>query len=201
MITTQEFYFHAAYVTFVYACIGIGALVYRTIVDHLNVKDVRLGEELYLLYDPRAFIGIGCLAFFFCIFVFILQLKTDLMHEEVDRTAPGLIFAVIPMVLVVNMAQVFFRAKWQRLSVRTGGILIRRMLSERFFAIPFDEHLAVVQVQRESLWFKLVFFNDEGELVGSCNLSAKSMLRLTSSIQRACDCIIDAGDIPLASQE
>ena len=115
----SQFIVSAIYVTFVYACMGFGALYYRTVVDRLAQRSVQLGEELKLLFDPRAFVGIGCLAFFFCIFVVILVLKTDLTYEEVNHAAPGLVFFVVPMILVVNMIQVYRRARWQRTSLRT----------------------------------------------------------------------------------
>ena len=197
MPTLADFILNAMYVTFCTACIGFGALFFRKMVDDLELKQVQMGEELYLLFDPKAFVGIGIFVFFFCIFVFILSMKEDLTHEGTNMSAPGLVLLVVPMVLVVNMIQLYFRAKWQRLSVRTSGILIRRMLSEKMIQLRFSSQPMLVRVEREFLWFRLRFEDDEGSVLGQCALSAPGLKKILSTIHRVPNWHIHSADILL----
>ncbi len=197
MATLGQFLTSALYVTFCTASIGFGALYFRKVVDDLELKKVLLGEELYLLYDPKAFLGIGIFAFFFCIFVFLLSLKQDLTHEERNMSAPGLILMVVPMVLVVNMIQLYLRARWQRLSVRTGGLLIRRMFSEKMVQIRFSQRPLKVIVERESLWFRLLFADREGNSIGRCSVSAKGLEKMLETIGRVPEWTIQSPTIDL----
>ncbi|MFN4769473.1 MAG: hypothetical protein ACK5JL_05500 [Candidatus Kapaibacterium sp.] len=197
MPTPFQFFVSAAYVTFTYACIGFGALYYRTIVDRLRVREVRIGEELFSFIDPRMYFGLGCLAFFFSIFVLLLVLQTDVYHEEVNRAAPGLVFFVIPQVLVVNMIQLVIRARGQRTLVCTGGVLIRRMLTEKMYAVSFDAILPVVKVEREFWWFKIVFTDTEGMDLAPCFVGPHGLSRIISHLRDSVGLSIVTGDIPL----
>lgn len=190
MPETYKFIISAVYVSFTYACIAIGALVYRQIIDNANQRNVALGEEVYLLFDPRVFAGIGMLFFFFCIFAAAIFTKEDILHEEVNRSAPGLLFFVVPMILVVNIIQFFVRGYWQRTSIRTNGILIRRVFSERLFCIEYQQ-LERVEVQNEVLWFRLLFYRHDGEQpLGICWVSKRALPRIMGTIQRNSESII-----------
>ena len=197
MPTLASFITSALYVTFVTASIGFGALYYRKVSDDLELRQVKLGEERYLLYDPKAFVGIGIFVFFFCIFVFILSLKSDLTHEEMNMSAPGLVLMVVPMVLLTNMIQLYLRARWQRLSVRTSGILIRRMLSDRRYELRFDLREVRVVVQRESLWFRLNFEDESGKTLTHCSLSARGLGLLLATIRRNTAWTLQSPDIDI----
>ncbi len=197
MSSLSQFITSALYVTFCTASIGFGALYYRKVVDQLSVKEVHLGEEIALYFDPKAFVGIGVFAFFFCIFVLILSLKTDLTHEEMNMSAPGLVLLVVPMVLVVNALQLYLRAKWQRTSVRTGGILIRRMLSERMDQVAFTLPDLHVRVDREFLWFVLRFRNANGSEISHCSLSPHALIRVVHTLRRSTDWVIQSADVDI----
>ncbi len=184
MPSLTQFITSALYVTFVTASIGFGALYYRKVVDDLELKSVKLGEELYCLFDPKAFIGIGIFAFFFCIFVLLLSMKTDLLHEEMNMSAPGLVLMVVPMVLLTNMVQLYLRARWQRLSVRSYGILIRRMLSEKRYELYYDSGPMTVFVEREFLWFRMRFVDATNCEIAQCALSASGLTQLVQTIKK-----------------
>ncbi|MFM8437612.1 MAG: hypothetical protein ACKOAX_03970 [Candidatus Kapaibacterium sp.] len=197
MATPAQFIVSALYVTFTYACIGFGALYFRTVVDRLRVREIRIGEELFSFIDPRVYFGIGCLAFFFCIFVLLLTYQVDLYHEEVNRAAPGLVFFVIPQVLVVNMIQLYLRARGQRTQICTRGILIRRMLSERLYAVPFQSAVPVLRVEREFWWFKMVFTDEDGHEVSPCYVGPRMIGRVVSHMRDSQGYAVVSDDLQL----
>jgi hypothetical protein len=147
-----QFFVHALYVAFTYGCVALGALAYRQIADNLQTQKVGLGEERYLFIDPRIVIPVGVLLFFSAIFIMFIFTHDDVGHVDIaTHSTPGLIFFVVPLVFAVNIIQFSLRAWWQKTSVRTNGILVKRILSERFMAIPFDTIQQVV-IERNFLW-------------------------------------------------
>lgn len=195
--TPTQFVVSALYVTFTYACIGFGALYFRTVVDRLRVREIRIGEELFSFIDPRVYFGIGCLVFFFCIFVALLTYQVDLYHEEVNRAAPGLVFFVIPQVLVVNMIQLYLRARGQRTQVCTRGILIRRMLSERLYTVSYDSAVPVLRLEREFWWFKIVFTDENGHDISPCYVGPRMVTRVITHMRDSLGYAVISDDIPL----
>lgn len=197
MATPFQFIVSALYVTFAYACIGFGALYFRTVVDRLRVKEIRLGEELFSFIDPRVFFGIGCLVFFFCIFVLLLTYQVDVYHEEVNRAAPGLVFFVIPPVLIVNMIQLYLRARGQQTLVCTRGILIRRMLTEKLYTVSFENAIPMAKLEREFWWFKMVLSDENGHDVSPCYVGPRMIYRVVAHMRDSLGYTIVSDDVPL----
>lgn len=178
------------YVAFVYAVLAFGALAYRQIIDNQYIKTISLGEERYLMFDPRVFVVISVLFLFFSIFVAIILSNRDLYYTDVHNTAPGLIFFVIPAVCVVSAVQLYLRAYWQRTSVRTGGIIIRRMLTEDVADIPFED-ITKIHVQRESLWCVVLVYTEFEEVYATCRVSGKGLDKLLNTINGYAHCIVE----------
>ncbi|MBL7974685.1 MAG: hypothetical protein JNJ85_07215 [Candidatus Kapabacteria bacterium] len=178
------------YVAFVYAVLAFGALAYRQIIDNQYIKTISLGEERYLLFDPRVFVVISVLFLFFSIFVAIIISTKDVYYADVHNTVPGLIYFVIPAVCIVSAVQLYLRAYWQRTSVRTGGIIIRRMLTEDVADIPFED-ITKIHVQRESLWCVVLFYTDSVDVFAMCRVSGKGLDKLLNTINGYTHCIVE----------
>jgi hypothetical protein len=198
MATPWQFFVSALYVTFTYASIGFGALYYRSVVDGMRAREARPGEELFAFVDPRTYFGVGCLAFFFCIFVVLLLVQTDLFHEEVNRSAPGLVFLVIPMVLLVNIAQLVLRARGQQTLVCTQGVMIRRMLTEKMYIVHFDDVVRAARIEREFWWFKIVFADVSGEDMKPCYVGPSALPRVVKFLSISQGYKIASDDISLS---
>jgi len=178
------------YVGFVYAILAFGALAYRQIIDTMNLKEIKLGEERYLLFDPRVFISVGVLFLFFCIFVAIILNTQDVYYTDISNTSPGLIYFALPAVFAVSAVQLYLRAFWQRTSVRTQGILVRRMLTEQFFPVAFYD-IGKVQIQQESLWSVVVILNIHEEVLCTCRVSGIGLEKLLNTLEGNSQCTIE----------
>ncbi|MES2764418.1 MAG: hypothetical protein V4642_01010 [Bacteroidota bacterium] len=166
-------FFHALYVGLTYALMAFGAMYYRQVLDNLETKKVRLGEDLFTFIDPASIAFIIVLCGLFCIFAFIAITRK-----------PQTLFYVIPIAFAINIIQLIFRTQKQRGKVKTEGILIRYMLFiSGNAAIRYDE-LVCVEIVRELFWFKIIFFTDETEAKAQCRMTdtvTKEFLKILES--------------------
>lgn len=194
-----QLFIHALYVAFAYGCIALGALAYRQIADNLQTQKVGLGEERFLFIDPRIIIPVGVLLFSASIFIMFIFTHDELDHVDMStHSTPGLIFFVVPLVFAVNIIQFSLRAWWQKTSLRTNGILVKRILSERFMAIPFDTIQQIV-IERSFLWAAIYITRTPNPLVTledhtavvKCYASPFAIDSIVTMLQSSVDCPID----------
>jgi hypothetical protein len=172
-------FFHALYVGFTYALLAFGAMYYRQILDNLDTKKVRLGEDLFTFIDPASIAFIIVLCGLFCIFAFIALTRE-----------PRTLFYVIPIAFLINIIQLIFRTQRQRGKVKTEGILIRYMLFISGNAAIRYEDLVCVEVIRELFWFKIIFFTDETEPKAQCRMTDTTMQEFLKILETRSDATI-----------
>ncbi len=132
---------YAIYVAFVYACLALGATAYRQIVDNLELLKINLGEDIYFLYDPMSFLIVAVLIVVFGILGFLALYIWE----------PIILAYVIPLAVGVNIVQIALRAHFQRLIVRTGGIVGRNIFNGKLEAVGYEQVL-MGEVEREWMW-------------------------------------------------
>ncbi|MBL7997403.1 MAG: hypothetical protein JNL32_02080 [Candidatus Kapabacteria bacterium] len=196
-----KFMLHGSYVAFVYATVAFGALMYRHISDTIEQRTVQLGEEIDSFYNPHVFVALSIFAVFFCIFVAALFTHDELdFVDGVTNSTPGLIFFVLPQVIAINIIQIWLRAKWQRTSLRTNGFLVRKILSERFYPLGYNQ-LVRIHVEQESFWcvVRILFRTAEGKPEEcSVRLYKQGCMQLVRAIQKhsSCELLMDDRFLP-----
>lgn len=171
-------FIHASYVAFVYALVAWGATYYRQLLDDIDVKEaVKMGEDVYLAYDPLGVLIVLVLCIFFltfaalALYVFPLEIR----------------YYVIPLAFVVNIVQLSYRYHRQRLLVKTLGIVGKSVFDSKFRVAPYRA-IKRMAVQREPLWNVLILhFYDtgsRGELAElHVRISKRSFPRIVSFVE------------------
>lgn len=146
-------FMHASYVAFAYALVAWGATYYRQFLDDLNVREaVKMGEDIYIAYDP---FGILLILVLFVFFLTFATLALYVFPLEVR-------FYVIPLAFVVNIVQFAYRYHRQRLLVKTLGIVGRSIFDTRVRVAPYRA-IKKIEFEREMLWDILILhFYDTG---------------------------------------
>lgn len=142
-------FFHAVYVAFAYSCLAFGATIYRNIVDDMKLREISqkmlLGEDMHYYTDPFPIFAVGILAIFFvCTSVIVLQFPAKVQTN------------VVPLAIAVNIVQIFWRARHQRMILRTNSIIGRKLLGDDIHVIQFDR-LHVVDIERKGLYSYVTF--------------------------------------------
>jgi hypothetical protein len=140
--------FHASFVALTYAMLAYGASVYRRIVDNLAERTVQLGEDIHFGYDPFVLYALGVLSLLDIAFVYFVVYI--LPEAEVQ-------YYVIPLALTINITQIAHRMHYQRLQIKTKGLVGKNIFAEDFQLIPYEE-LYLVEVERDSLWNAVTFY-------------------------------------------
>lgn len=168
-------FIHAGYVAFVYALVAWGATYYRQLLDDLDVKEaVKMGEDMYLAYDPLGILLILVLCVFFltfaalALYVFPLEIR----------------YYVIPLAFAVNIVQLSYRYHRQRVVVKTLGIVGKSVFDSKFRVAPYRA-IKRMEVQHDLLWNVLILhFYDtgsRGELAElHVRISKRSLHRIVS---------------------
>lgn len=166
-------FLHALYVGFVYSMLAFGATYYRQIVDDIDLEEVRLGEDIFLGFTPVIWLSVGAFFFVFCIFTVISLLQSE-----------GNIFLyIIPIACSINIIQLLWRARNQRLMIKTNGIVIRHLLIEGNIPIEFSV-MAYVHISEYIGWFKVDFYDEDITLLGSFHSDTKTLSVLVRSIRQ-----------------
>ncbi len=172
-------FFHALYVGLTYALMAFGAMYYRQYHDDAESRKIKLGEDLLTFSDPAAMAAIIVLCALFCIFVFVA-----ITHE------PKTILYVLPIAVAINIVQMIFRIRRQLGRIKTQGILIRYMLFQYgSVGIRYDE-MVCVDIHRELLWYKIIFFTVETAPKSQCRMPEKTMEAFVKVLESRSDCTI-----------
>lgn len=143
-------FLHALYVTLAYATLAIGATFYRQILDNSDVKEVKLGEDLLYALDPLNVLWVVIL----CVTFVILVVWALYAVPAVTK------YYVIPLAVGVNIVQLSYRMRHQRLQVKTLGCIGRSLFEERFKAIRYN-NIHVVDVEESAFWYIVIVYYTE----------------------------------------
>jgi hypothetical protein len=133
MPVDSETMFHAAYVAFAFACMFFGALAYRQVLDNLDVKRLRFGEERSRF--------MGSTGVFACLGAAIVTVTIAQIVWAIPK--PTVYWYALPLILGVQNLQMGLRFWFQRTTVTTHGILVRSALFQQHRAIPFEQILHI----------------------------------------------------------
>mgnify|MGYP000566000654 CR=1 FL=1 len=134
-------WFHGAYVAFVFACLLFGALAYRQIIDNIEVRRLRLGEDRdSFVSAPGTFAALGA-----CMLTLIIG---GFLYANTKPTVWAYAF---PLVLLVQNLQMVLRLLYQRTQAKTWGIVVRPVLRQGPIALPYESITRVI-IKDERLW-------------------------------------------------
>jgi hypothetical protein len=128
---------YGGYVAFVFACIFFGALAYRQILDNLDVKRLKMGEDRDSFVDAAAGITVAGL------WVFVGSVAVIAFYI----LKPSIVTYALPMILAAQTMQFSLRILFQRTQVKTKGLVIRAVMLDQNVAAPFQEIIAVRLVE------------------------------------------------------
>ncbi len=125
-------WFHGSYVAFVFACLFLGALAYRQILDDIEVRRLKLGEdrESYIS-APGVVLVSGVLV--------VSVLIGGLLYTNTD---PSIWAYAFPLVLLCQVLQMILRLVFQRTQAKTLGIVVRPALRPGPIAVRYDDIVA-----------------------------------------------------------
>jgi hypothetical protein len=145
---------HGAYVAFAFSVLLFGALAFRQVLDDLELRRRRSGEDLLLLYSAPgillsllgvlATVGIG-------IVCFSAQPPTVFRHA-------------LPLVGGVQMVQILLRLHFQRTRLRTQSIVVRPLVRPGPIVVPYDE-ITDVEFRRARFWVTVQLTHGQGQRV------------------------------------
>ncbi|MBI2793076.1 MAG: hypothetical protein HYX66_00315 [Ignavibacteria bacterium] len=175
---------YSSYVAFVFACIFFGALAYRQILDNLDVKRLKMGEDRDSFIDAGAGITVAVL------WVFVIVVAVFAFYI----LKPSIVTYALPMILAAQTMQFSLRMLFQRTQVKTKGLVIRSVMLDQNAAAPFQEIIAVrfvkhrwwitvkVSLPFEEYSFRIFSFSaDDLELMIAASCSAPILWSLPSS--------------------
>jgi len=177
-------FFHALYVAFAYSCLAFGATAYRQIIDNFSIKDsklVKVGEDISFAYDPLMMVWIGAFAALALLFTFIGFFVMGTPHIEMY---------CVPLGFLINIVQLWYRMKQQRLRIRTFGLIGRNIFEEGLRAINYD-HIHLVEVERDPIWNTVSIYyteldDTEGKNVKTFRrrMTARTLPKLLAMLQQ-----------------
>lgn len=144
-------FWHALFLAFVYCCLAMGATAYRQILDNIRIKEAdltRLGEDIYFCYDPLMAYWIAAFAALAVLFFFIGYVWSA--EAYIERY-------VVPLAFLINIAQISYRMKQQRLRVRTFGFVGRSVMAEDFHTVLFAQ-IHLVEACKDPVWSTLILY-------------------------------------------
>jgi hypothetical protein len=127
-IDVQTLYY-SAYVAFVFAVLLFGALAFRQILDDLELRRKRVGEDRTAFLDPLATAAV----------LAALLLSLAIGIAVVAFHEPSIYWYALPMILGVQGLQMAARVWFQRSQVKTKGLVVRSVLFDKVKVVQFDE--------------------------------------------------------------
>lgn len=145
---------HGAYVAFAFSVLLFGALAFRQVLDDLELRRRRSGEDLLLLYSAPgillslvgvlATVGIGMICY---------------------NTYPPTVFRyALPLVGGVQMTQILLRLHFQRTRLRTQSIVVRPLVRQGPVVVPYEE-ITEVEIRDARFWVKVQLAYGQGQHV------------------------------------
>lgn len=134
-------WFHGSYVAFVFACLFLGALAYRQILDDIEVRRLKLGE------DRESYISAPGVLLVSGVLVFSLSVGW-LLYANAD---PSIWAYAFPLVLLGQVLQMTLRLVFQRTQAKTLGIVVRPALRPGPIALRYDD-IITCSLFNERFW-------------------------------------------------
>lgn len=134
-------FLHGAYVAFAFAVLLFGALAYRQVLDDLDLRRLRFGEDR-ASYVSAPGILVAVIAALCS--VLVMGMLYSIAHESIFLYA-------LPLIMLVQNAQMFLRVVFQRTRVTTQGIVVRPLLRTSVAAVHYDA-MITVSFRSERVW-------------------------------------------------
>lgn len=129
MVIDWNILVHASYVAFAFSVLNLGALAFRQVLDDLDVRRMRLGEDLAYFADP---LGIALV-----LILLVLSALSSVLLYTVP--APSIFVYTFPLIILVHCVQAMLRVAMQRHQVKTHGVAVRRLVWGESIGIPINE--------------------------------------------------------------
>jgi hypothetical protein len=143
---------YGAYVAFAFSCILFGGLAYRQVIDMLDLRSSKTGEDLEffvsasgVVYALIGMLGLICVAWM-----------------AFSSGSPSIWLYALPLVGLAQLVQLCLRLYYQRMRVRTRAIVIRYVLRSGMRVIDYDSIQDVVFTRR-ALWTDIRITTMHGE--------------------------------------
>lgn len=147
---------YAFFLAFIYALLALGATAYRQILDDFAAKDVKLGEDLDVSYDPFMMVILGGIVMLMALFTWIALAWNEARIE----------LYVVPLCLLINFMQFYYRMYQQRLQIKTLGLVGRTIFEENWRLVRYDQ-IHLVEVEEDPIWDSVVmYYTDKAEATG-----------------------------------
>lgn len=128
-----ETLFHASYVAFVFGVLLFGALAFRQILDNIELRRLRAGE------DRETFLSAPALTVMLC----LVGLNIVVTAMVIRFAEPSIYAYALPMILGVQNLQLLLRVHFQRNVAKTQAFIVRSLLFERVRIAPYGEVIGV----------------------------------------------------------
>lgn len=162
---------YGAYVAFAFACILFGGLAYRQVIDMLELRATKTGEDLDLFVSAPGVL--------FATLAALALVPIGWLCYGVGE--PSIWKYALPLVGLVQLAQLVVRLHFQRLRLRTRAIVVRYVLRSESMIIQHAE-VEHVHVGRNLLW-STVTITDSHNKVASFRIFRFSEDRLLNRIR------------------
>jgi len=143
---------YGVYVAFAFSCILFGGLAYRQVIDMLELRSSKTGEDLDLyisasgvIYALVALLGLSVVAW--------MAYGSD---------SPSIWLYALPLVGLAQLVQLCLRLYFQRMRVRTRAIVIRYVLRSGMLVIDYDS-IQDVEFRTRTLWTEIRITTMHGE--------------------------------------
>ena len=170
--------FHAAYVAFAFGVLFFGALAYRQILDNLELRRMRMGE------DRDAFLSAPSVV----VLIVLTILTIVLVGLSFNTPTPSIYQYALPLIIAVQTLQMALRIWFQRIAVKTRGIVVRSALFSSVKAVPYEEGIDI-EMQREFVWTTVSIVRSPGDRV-VFRIFTPSVPALRRVLEAWCDCQI-----------
>lgn len=147
---------YACFLAFIYALLALGATAYRQILDDFAAKEVKLGEDLDTSYDPFMILILSGILFLTALFIWIALAWNEARIE----------LYVVPLCLLINFLQFYYRMYQQRLQIKTLGLVGRTIFEEGWSLVRYEQ-IHLVEVEEDPIWDTVVmYYTDKTNATG-----------------------------------
>jgi hypothetical protein len=141
---------HACFLAFIYSLLAFGATAYRQLIDDFAAKDVKVGEDLDTSYDPLLMVVLGVIVVLMGLFTWIALSWSEARIE----------LYVVPLSLVINFVQFYYRMHQQRLQIKTLGIVGRNVFEENWRVVRYEQ-IHLIEVEQDPIWDTVLMYYTE----------------------------------------
>jgi hypothetical protein len=143
---------YACFLAFIYSLLAFGATAFRQMLDEFAAKEVKLGEDLDIAYDPLMIAILGIITCLILLFTWIALSWNEARIE----------LYVMPLSLGINFVQFFYRMHQQRLQIKTLGMVGRNIFEEGWRLVRY-EFVHLVEVETDPVWDTVIIYYTEKE--------------------------------------